>query len=357
MSTPTTPEASLYAAGAKKAAVWGAAVALGAGYEIKLLKSANLPQALSQAPIETQESNNTFIKRRVLGGVSACDFDIEAYMRYDAGPLGEILACLFGTAGTPATVETGVYKHTFQWASSSLAKFVTYAEEYPGKIYEVPSAKPQKVVFSLQDGILKMTASMRGSNIVNDATTPAAVNTATEMDALTSVNEEDEVRFDELGAVWMDEHPISGGPDADNQKTVSGLEITCERGLETPRPAAGNATLTEAQEESLSRITVKLDFPYDDAYNRLFFEHFKDGSDYSLVLKFTGLLLGATQYYQLNLWFPRLVLWEVPDLTKDGLAKVTATFRAIAADSAPTGFAYVLPYAELQNARSSDYLA
>lgn len=353
MSTPTTPEAAHYAAGAKKAATWGTPVALGTGCEIKLLKSANLPQALSQAVIDRQESNNVFVKRRVLGGISACDFLVEAYMRYHAGPVGEWMAELFGTAGAPSLVETGVYKSILQWADSSLGLFSTYAEEYPGKIYEVPSAKPVKMVFTLEDGILKCTTTLRGNNIVTDSTT----NTATEMDALTSVDEENEVRFDELEAVWLGEYPIAGGPDAGDQKTISGLELTFGRGLETPKPTAGRTTLSEAQEEKLSEILVKLDFPYDDSFNREFFDHFKDGTCYSLVLKFKGALLGATKYRELNFWYPKLVLWEKPDLTKEGLVKVSATFRAIEAVTAPTGYSYTRPYAELQNPRSTDYLA
>jgi len=355
MATPTSPTASLYAAGAKKGAVWGTEVALAAVDEIKLLKSADLPGALAQSPLELEESNSTFISRRLLGGISACPFDIEALFRYDAGALGVILAEIMGTAGAPTLVETGVYLHTFQLADSSDDLFVTYCEEYPGKIYSVPSAKPQKVVFSLQDGLLKMTASMLGNVVINDS----AVNGAAQLDLMdgTGINIEDEVRFDELGDVWMGEYPISGGPDSGDQQTISGFEITIDRGLAESKPQAGDAYLSQAKEEKSPTILVKLEFPYEDSFNRNFFEDYVDGTAYSLVLHWTGLLLGPVEHYELGFWFPKLVLWEKPTYDKSGLITASATFRVIEPSSAPTGFLHARPYIELQNARSTNYLA
>lgn len=352
MATPTTPEARLYAAGAKKGATWGTEVALGANCEIKLLKSANLPMARKQDYLMLKESNNTFLKRGIASGVSACDFTPEAYMRYDAGPLGEFLAELFGTAGAPATTETGVYLHTFQWATSNLGYFSTYAEEYPNKIYSVPSAKPLKIVFSLEDGILKMVPTLRGNTVI----TGSAVNGATQMDALTCVNEEDEVRFDQMDEVWLNldsTDPLTSG----DQRTISGLELSFARGLETAKMTAGSTTLAEAQEEDFSDIRVKLDFPYDDSFNREFFEDFADGTTYSAIFRFRGALLGATAYYELTFYYPKLRLSALPDLTKDGLVRVTAEFQALEASAAPSGFTYAKPYITLQNAKSANYLA
>jgi hypothetical protein len=346
----TTPEALQYRAGAKKSTVWGTEVALAAGNEIKLFKSPNLPTARKQDYLMLKESGNKFLSRGIASGVSACDFTVPAYMRYDAGPLGEFFAELCGTAGTPATVESGVYLHTFQWADSSLGLFSSYAEEYPGKIYSVPSAKPLKIVFSLDNGILKMDATLRGSSIILSAVNP-------DLDDLTMINDEDEVRFDQCDEVWLAEYPHGDALAVTEQKTISGMEITLGRGLETPKMTAGNVGLTEAQEENFSDLRLKLDFPYDDAFNRLFFEHFVDGTCYSMIQRFRGLLLGATAYYELTFFWPKLRLAALPDLTKEGLVKVTAEFQALEAAIAPTGFAYKRPYFTLQNARSTDYLA
>jgi hypothetical protein len=352
MATPTTVEARAYAAGAKKAATWGTEVALGTGCEIKLLKSSNLPQAYKRELVTKKESNYTGFARRILGGVGSCDFTVESYMRYDAGPLGEFLAELFGTAGAPSTVETGVYLHTFQWADSSSGLFSTYAEEYPGKIYSVPSAKPIKAVFTLEEGIVKLTTSLRGNNVI----VGSAVNGATQMDALTCVNDEDEVRFDQMDEVWVNLASTAPLAAAD-QRTISGMELTFGRGLEDPKPTAGATTLTEAQEEDVSDVRVKLDFPYDDSFNREFFEDFVDDTPYAMIFHFKGALLGATAYYEMTLYYPQLRLAAVPDLTKEGIVKVTAEFVAIPVSAAPSGFSYTRPYMTLQNARSTDYLA
>lgn len=353
MATPTTPEARLYGAGATLTTPWGTETALGAGKEIKLLKSPDLPTARKQDYLMLKESNNKFLSRGIAGGVTACDFTFESYDRYDAGPLGMFLACMFGADTSPALQETGVYLHTITWEDSVLGLFGTYAEEYPDKIYSVPSAKPLKIVFSLENGILKFVPTLRGNSIINDS----AVNTATQMDALTMVNAEDEVRFDQLDRVWLQEYSAVTGPTVDDQKTISGLELTYGRGLEEPKMAAGATSLTEAQEEDFSDLRVKLDFPYDDAFNREFFANYISGQEYSLILRFKGLLLGATKYYEKTFFFPRLRLSALPDLTKAGLVRVTAEFQALEASAAPDGFASTRPYITLQNALSTSYLA
>ena len=353
MATPTTPEARLYAAGAKKGSVWGTEVALGATHEIKLLKSPDLPKALKQDYLMLKESNNTYLSRGIAGGVSGCDFTPEAYMRYNPGPLGEFLAEVFGTAGAPSGSAPVGYTHTFQWAASSLGLFSTYAEEYPGLIYSAPSAKPVKIVFSLQDGILKIAPTLRGNTIINNS----AVNGATQMDALTPIDAANEIRFDQLSSVWMAAYPHDDALDVEDAKTISGFEITYQRGLESAKMTSGATSLAEAQEEDFSDIRVKLDFPYDDSFNRQFFANYTAGSCYSLQMSFVGGVIATSYHYQLNLYFPKLRLAALPDLTKSGLVKVTAEFQDLDAGAAVTGFTYQRNYLTLVNDRSTNYLA
>jgi len=354
MTIPSTPEARLYRAGAALGSEWGVEVDIGTGHEIKTIKSANLPGARNQGYLMLKESGNTFLTRGIAGAVDNCDIAPEAYMRYEAGPLGVILACLFGASPTPATIGSGAFLHTMTWEPSSLGKFVSYAEEYPGKIYSVPSAKPVKVVFSLQDGVLKITPTLRGNIVINDS----AVNP--ELDDLTCLDEENEVLLSDCTAIWMREFDEEAALDADDQKGASGFEITFGRGLESAKPLAGQSYLAEAQEEDFSDIRVKLDFPFEDEFNREFFEHYIIGQYYSLIMKFQGIIIGSTYTYELNLYFPKLRLSAMPDMSKEGLIRVSAEFQATDAayglEAEPAGFDEYLPYLELQNTQETAYI-
>lgn len=354
MAIPVTPEGRLYCVGATLGGVWGTEIAVGAGDEIKVLSDGDLAKARNQSYLMLKESGNTFLARGIAGPVENCDFSPEAYMRYSPGQLGTIIACAFGADTSPALVETGVYLHTLTWEESSLGLFTTYVSEYPDKVYSVPSAKTHKVVFSLQDGVVKVTPTMRGNIIINDS----LINGATQTDALTPVDPANEVRLMECVGCWLAVYDDADALEAADAKEVSGFEITFARGLESAKISAGQSYLSEPQEEDFSDIRVKLDFPYADAFNQAMFANFIDGEHYSMSLFFTGALLGAAEHYQFNIHIPKMRLSAVPDTTKAGLIRVTAEFQAVDATlDEPEGFTSYFPYIELQNEASASYLA
>jgi len=355
MATPTTSEARLYSAGYKKGSVWGTEVALAVGDELLVLKDGDLATALKQDMLQLKESNNVFLRSVVAGGVTACDVTPEMYVRYEMGSLGTILAQQFGTAGAPST-SSALHMHTFQWATSTSGIFGTYVAEYPGKIFSVPSAKPYKFVIALEDGILKASPTLRGSSVIDDS----AVNGATQMDALTGADQGPLVKFAENTKCWLALHAHADAMAVTEAVPISGFEITYGRGLESSKMQNGAATLAEAGEEEFPDIRVKLDLVFSSA-NADYFDDFKDGTAWQLILEFTsGGHLGSTgEHGVLGLYFPKLLVAAVPDTKKAGMVKTTVEFIAVKSEDAlPVGMAtYHVPYVLLTNDRSTDYLA
>jgi hypothetical protein len=355
MAIPTTAEARLFAAAYKKAATWGTEVAVAVGDELLVLSDGDLATARKQDMLQLKESNNTFLRTIVAGAVTACDFSPELYMRYEMGALGTILAQLFGTAGTPAAA-TDLHTHTFQWATSTTGQFGTYVAEYPGKAFSVPSAKPYKFVISLQDGILKATPTLRGNVVIDDS----AVNGATQTDALVGTDQGSLVKFAENTKCWLALASHADAMASTEAVAISGFELTYQRGLETPKTANGATYLSEPGEEDYSEIRVKLDFPKNDTSNDMFFDDFQDGTAWQLILEFTGPHGGSTsQHMVFSFFFPKLLVAAVPDTKKAGMVKTSVEFIAVtSADALPVGMTtYHVPYIQITNDKSADYLA
>ena len=354
MATPTTAEERLYAVGYKKTTPWGTTTALDAASELLVLKDGDLATALKQDMLQLKESNNVFLRSVVAGGVTGCDITPELYMRYEMGALGTMLAQLFGTAGAPAAA-TDLHLHTFLWAQSTAGLFGTYAAEYPGKIFTVPSAKPYKFVIGLQDGILKASPTLRGNVVVDDD----ATNVYTAMDTLVGTDQGALVKFSEMTKCWLATHDHADAMADTEAVAISGFELSLARGLETSKMQNGAVSLAEPGEEEFPDIRVKLDLVFD-ADNSLFFEDFQDGTAWQLLMEFTGPHGGVTsQHMVMTFYFPKLLVAAVPDTKKAGMVKTTVEFIAVASTTGlPVGMTgSFYPYFTLVNDRATDYLA
>jgi len=352
MATPTGPDRKLYAAGFKKATPWGTAVALGATDEILLREASGIgPPEIPIIPL--QESDHVFIKQSILGNVPPKDITIPAYMRYEMGALGRAIAMLFGTAGVPTDL-TGAYKHVLQWADG-VTLFGTYAEEFPGKIYEATSAMPFKLELGFADSLFTAALSLRCNTVIETS----AVNTLTQMDALTlpatfreTVPTFQQVKVSmnaESGQALSEETPL----------VVSDLSIVYERPLETPSHVAGSATIPQpvcGAHEGGEKITVKLGFPRMNAINAAYFATFIAGTPQKLLLALTGAIISGVTSYDFRFYFPRLIM-KNPSYTKDETIKAGLELIVEEAASNPTGMGYARPYAEIINTQSTDYLA
>ena len=355
MATPTSPQTRLHARGFKKSAqTWGTAEALGATDEVLLNGNSGL-QPPTFPILPTKESDQAFVKDADFGNQDPVEIAAPIDWRYEMGAAGRILAMIFGTAGEPEDL-TGAYKHTLQWKTDISALFGTWAEERAGKIFESASVKPYKAEFSFTDALLKAVLSMRGDSCINTS----AVNTLTQMDALTVPAEpflNTRLRFKQ-GSVKMN---TQAGADVASETAlqINDFTISYERPIDGGIHAVGSEKIIEPFEEGQSGhdlISVKLNFPRMNTINAAFFASFLAETEQKMLIKFTGALITGALYYDMAFYFPRL---RMKNPTYDAEEIVSGGLELIAeeAAAAPTGMTYDLPYIEIVNVQTTDYLA
>src|SRR5262245_21518471 len=96
-------------AGFKKATTWGTAVALGAGNGIGLTSESI---SADVQLIEDEQLEGSAQQRAGEAGNRAFSGELVTGARYEG--LEYMLAQVFGTAGTPVTLDTSAKKHTFK---------------------------------------------------------------------------------------------------------------------------------------------------------------------------------------------------------------------------------------------------
>jgi hypothetical protein len=347
MTTPTVPQKRFYAAGAKKASEWGTAVQLGAGFGMLITDIDGLVSKRDYKP--AIEHDTPFVLGGDIGPHAAVDFSLGFDMRYDPGALGILLALLFGTAGVPVQQgATAAYLHTLQWADNVSGKFATFAAERPGKIVEVPSAKPTAFSLNYADGLLKGKLSLRGNKVLIDG----ATNTATEMDALTYADRHNRIRAAQ-GIVKMN---AQGGTDVAAEIALLASEIDVNFSRPLDAHIIGDSII-EPEETGPGLITVKIKIPRTDTANAEYFDDIFQAEAYQkMLIEFTGSIIASTYAYRLSLFFPRLRMISDPH-EKGETFPLQYEFQAEEAAANPTGMAHTRQYIELMNKAIADYLA
>jgi len=340
------------AAGTKRGTVWGTAVALGATDGILMKSDSGL--ALNQKYEQYQAIDQIMPMDGSLGVLEPSEPTPPIDLQYEMGAWGRWLAAIFGTAGTPTIQGAGpAYKHVFQWADS-VTHFFAYCEERPGKIWEVASAMPHK--FSLKPGGAQLSAgiTLRGNTLIDDS----AVNTATQIDALTYADRGNFVNFSQ-GKFLMNAQSGAGLADPGDKLDFSNFEVQLERSIDKVH-IAGSVNIAEPKEGEFPKNTLKITLPRASAANMAYLTTFKAvtaATAQKASLVFTGAVINATYYYTVAFYFPRLRFAGPPDAKLDGIIKNELTFEIEAASAAPTGMSYARPYMEVINLQTTDYLA
>jgi hypothetical protein len=347
MPTPTNPERRLLAIAATKGSAWGTAVALPAASGMLINSLSGFTFARDYDPAD--EADTPVIRSGSLTQVKPVDFTLGFDCRYDPGALGMLIALLFGTAGTPTTLVTGAYKHTFQWADSGYGKFATVVAEYPSKIYEVPSAKPTEFSLKVNKGIMAGDLKLRGNTLIETSTT----NTATQMDALTYADRHNRILFGQ-GSVKMIAES-GADPAGATALEVSSLDVSYKRVGHDAAYGAGAYTIIEPVEGGKPDFRVKLGFPRMNSINNANLAAFIAEATQKMVIKFTGAICATTYAYDLALFFPRFKIVH-PEYTWAEIVSAGLELVAEEAAAISTGILYTRPYIELQNARATDYL-
>jgi hypothetical protein len=352
MPTPTGSERRFLAAGARKAAAWRTPLALGATYGLncKSISGFNPSRDLLVA----QEVDSPLAFSGALNIYKPQDFTITSDMLYSPGQLGMLIASLFGTAGTPAgPTDTTAYTHTFQWANGNGGLFATVAVEMPGIIFECASAKVMEwSLKSAAQGFVQSEVKLRGNKIIDSS----AVNTATQMDALTYDERTNHVKY-EVQNVKMNAQS-AGDVTGATALEVTGVEVSYKRTGHDGIAVSGFADIQEPAEGGYPDIRIKLKFPHMDAVNKLFLATAVAETTQKMLIKYTHNVLAgaATVYYSMSLYFPRLRML-CPEASWDEIVSYGIELVAEEASAAPTGMAYTRPYVQLVNKRATDYLA
>lgn len=351
MSIPTTPEKRFLAAGAIKSDLdWGTAKAIAAGGGMLIDSDGGLSR--SQAYHPANESDTPFTKEGDLGPVDPVDFAPEFFMRYDPGGIGILIAQLFGVAGDPSALGNDVYGHTFQWDPENDGEFATFAIERASKIFEVPSAKPMSLDFSIADGFLRGVIGLRGNTLVNTGTE----NEATEMNALTYASRKTRIKFSQMSFKMNDE---SGGVVAgEDALEVSDFSAHYERPMDGLH-GAGSASIIEPRQNGQPIITVTLNFPRMNDVNDAYFADFIAETEKKLRIYATGAIAGTggSIPFSMQLRFPRMRIIAPVDYAFDEIVPATIQLQAEEAASTPSGEDYTVPHIYLNNEFGTNYLA
>lgn len=350
MATPTAPSKRYYAAGLVQASAWGTATAVGAGNEILVNSDGN--PALKQTYSSTDAIDQVMAKDGDLGVYEAIDFaptfEGKTGLQYAPGPLGSAIAALFGASASPAKLVDAAYKHVWTWADEE-TDFFTFVTERPGAIWEIPSCIVTKLNLKVGDGKVQGSIGFRGNYLTNSS----AINTYTQVDALTPETTANFVKFQD-GACWMAAQTHDDALMAEDAIVVSDMDITYERVMDAQ--ISMGATYLAQPHESSFKVTVKLTLPYATATNVGYLTTFTAMTAQQMLIKFTGGVASSTDHYSLGLYFPRLKLVSPPDVKLEDIIKNGLEFTAEEAASAPTGMNSTRPYIELVNLRTTNYL-
>jgi hypothetical protein len=350
MATPTYPSRRYYACGAVQAAAWGTALPVGALNELNVTSDGN--PALKQTYSSCDAIDRVMPLDGDLGAYEAIDFSPEfagkCGLQYSPGEMGSLIGALFGTLVAPAAQGgTAAYKHIFTWADA-VTDFFTFVTERPGDIWEIPSCVPNKLSLKVGDGKLQGSISLRGNMLNNNS----AVNTATQVDALTPETSGNFVKF-QHGVLLMNDQADGALAAPTDTLITSDLELTFERTMDAQ--LSMGATYVAQPTESMFKISVKIKFPYITAANT-WLDMFTTMAPQKMSITFQGALAAVAYPYEVQFNFPRLKLIAPPDIKLEDIISGGLEFVAEEAAAAPTGMAYVRPYMSLTNLRSTAYV-
>jgi hypothetical protein len=319
-----SPENRLNNSAVIKGATWGKAAQAGAaGLGISPTNKGAIK--LNMPVMEREEITNANETGIDFANVNAADFTLDFNHTF-LGRENLLLASLIGADSEAQQAATIAWLHTMAMADSASGIFVTYAVDKNDKVYVVPSAKVTKGSFSMNNGFIKSSFSLRGDEV----TDADAVVTA-----LTSVTYPAIERLKYSGSVFRINAQAGADFGAGDVVKPNAFTLDIERKFDSIH-AAGSANIIEPRENGKPTVKLVMEFPRMDSTNEVWLASWKAGTEYKADLTITGSLIVDTYYNYLKFQFPRLILEDF-DVPESGLLGVKATFRAVVASAAPTG--------------------
>jgi hypothetical protein len=349
MPTPTSPSLKEHAAAFVKTTAWGTALPVGAGKGLSIINDGGLQLRRAYQPLE--ELDAPVHKGGDLDVNDPVDFSPTFNARYIPAGMGALIASHFGADVVTTPGGTLPRLHTLSWADNLRGIHGCFCVERPGKVYEVPSVKVMGLDFTLQAGRLVGTASLRGDDVKDDS----AVNSATQMDAVTASPFGERLRWKE-GALRMN---AEGGATlvGTTPLQLNALDISFKRAFDSEH-ALGALPLIEPEENGIEEISVRIGFPRMNAENAAFFAAaFKAEAYQKLMISFIGAQIETTYYYEWNFMFPSMKVVEFIPGPQGGVVPASMLLRARQTGTNPTGMAQARPYMTIQEVLTTSYLA
>ena len=289
--------------GRKKGSTWGTPTVPAAADGIEVISI--VPSGGTDL-IEDMQLTGRVTQRESDAGHRNITVTMRTALRYEGNERD--IAYVFGTAGTPSTVDTSGKLHTFKIKDSLDGIFSTVAYESikDTKVEELSSVKWNKLKLSGKAG---ERVELEVSGIVHDWSDSSGSNTTTSIDSITITAAREFVQFSQ-GLLWINAQGGAGLATGD-RVDISGFEINIERGMDARFSTGGGVKCDEPIENGFLKVSGSFEFPAlqdGTGGNAAFLAEQMTATKKKATLTFTSPTLAgaATAYYMHKLWFPML---------------------------------------------------
>jgi hypothetical protein len=334
------------------ATAYGTAVAGSTGDRIRAQFTPSLSsQELTKNPI----GGGLTMQDNIIAGRLTPTVSLSMDLGYRNGA-DQICAQFFGTSSAPAeqTGSQADYLHRLTMNSTANAIFGTLAYEVlSDKVAEYPSCAVKSITtqFGGTHEIVKFSAELLANdiNFTSVTNTNASIASATEADTECVV-----VKYED--AFWI--NASSGDAlDSGDQFNIVSYQRTITRPQDFSGQVKGSAGNPKplVDEIATGTLVVTLEALEDITM----FTGWSAGTFYKCLLNIEGTQIGSGDNKTWNEYTPYMKLVQAPkyDVTDSGFNTVTLNFIIMQGASSPTGMSSALPYVEITNGRTANYIA
>lgn len=341
--------------GFKKASTVGTAVAVGANNG---LCHEGLSMSVS---VERQEAASLGLGLSMLKdvkrGAETFEPSLTTTPQFNCAEI-DLLACFMGdaVAGVEQTTSQGDYLHVLHF--SKTRAFGTLAaqasDSASAKVIEFPSTyikevtlQPKGVPGYLQADF-KMLATSR--DLASSTNTWSTINSN-----LTRPTDE-QIEMLKDADIWIGD--ASGSAlSSSNKVNIKNFSLTLTRDLTPANEITGTNVDAAPIDQGYFSGTLTLDLSGLDDFT--WFNYSTAETFLMAKIGFEGSQIGSGDNRSFNIYLPRIKLVEDPkyDIVDPGFNPHNLTFEVLAAVAAPTGMSYTLPYFEITNTFTGDYIS
>lgn len=336
----------------KKGSTWGTDATPGSGSQVPFVSCSMQPMP---GKIDNEDLNTSGVQDAGFLGNTHGEGSLVIDGAFEQAPHLLLAALFMGTAGTPTTVEAGVYRHELPWTADTDGLFASFWTEFSSDAYGWASVKPESRTIAVEAaGRYRETYGLVGYGL--DKTV-----------SFGSVTYADDPVADGTKRILQRHMTIranaqgGGALGSSDELPVTAATLSMTRSLTRDFTAAG--ALEEPVRSGWGEISLNLTFHRQTA---ALMALLSDAYDSHTALKLDmvfdhGVLLGSTKNRTREYYFPYLLVQDNPrEIAGPGPNPFTVTLKASRASAAPTGFptGNTEPVTEfIQNEQSADPLA